>query len=201
MARKEVKEASRALTKRMRDESKRHHRPKRYAVITRLHPLTAEMTEGSLVLDDDDLVLSQWVEQYRKQYGLRVGDALTVHRMGNGDWVADDVISDRKVRRLKAKPKPGGGGEGEGGEEGGEEGEGGESEEPEEGSEELEEAEDEEGDPGTKALGALLSGGIGVIVHDEDGTVARGTEFSHYIWVGSVVPLNRLEVDFWMKPT
>lgn len=182
MARPEVKEVGRAVRRRIDDDTRRQHRPKRYAAITRLHPLTAELTEGSLVLDEDDLVLGQWVEQYRKQYGLRVGDTLTVHRMGNGDWVADDVVSDRKIRRLKSKAKSKKGG-----------GEGGEGEEePEEGSEELEEEEEAEE---AEALAALK----GYALHGTDPNFPRPACGSCE-WHGTVEPVNALDHDTWINP-
>ena len=203
MARREVKEAGRAMRQRIEDDSKRHHRPARYAVIKKLHPLTAELTDGSLILDDDDLVLSQWVEQYRKQYGMAVGETLLVHRMHNGDWMATDVISDRKIRRLKTKPKqkPGKGGGGGGG--GGEEVE---DESPEEGSPELEaeeEAEEEkEAEEDEDAAGAVPKKPElkGFVVHGTNPNVPRPAEIGSVEWQGTVEPVNAIDNDTWINP-
>jgi hypothetical protein len=45
-----------------------------------------------------------------------------------------------------------------------------------------------------------LKGGLGVIVHAEDGTVARGTDYEHYMWIGTVEPEHMAENDLWVNP-
>lgn len=186
MARPEVRDAGRALRQKAGSEAKRHHRPLRYAVITRAKPLTAELTDGSLVLDDDDLVLGQWPEQYRKQYGLRVDDTLIVNRMSNGDWLATDVVSDRPIRkfvRTKASAKEAEGGGGEGGEE----------TEPEEGSEETE-AE-------TSAADEIdRSEFKGFCEHGSDPNFPRPADFPSVDWFGTVEPLNGKHSDTLIVP-
>ena len=42
--------------------------------------------------------------------------------------------------------------------------------------------------------------GIGVIIHGEDEATARGTDYAHYIWIGSAEPENATEFDFWANP-
>jgi len=186
----DAREAGRSIRQRIQEEVKRQQRPARYAVITRANPRTAELTEGGLILDEDDLVLGQWVEQYRKQYGLRVGDTLIVHRMHNGDWLASEVVSDREVRRLKATPTkgPGSGGPGAG-EEGGEGGEGEEAEPPEEGGEDLEDVIEAEEVEASK----------GFAYHGIDPSAAR-PNCGSCEWHGTVEPLNGIDHDTWINP-
>jgi hypothetical protein len=65
------------------------------AVIRRLNPLQAELTESSIKLDEEDLSLAQSVRRYDADKGLAVGDALVVTPLRNGDWVAHDVVSEK----------------------------------------------------------------------------------------------------------
>lgn len=58
------------------------------------------------------------------------------------------------------------------------------------------------GAPGPEGPGleVLATAGIGVILHGENGAEARGTDFAHYIWVGTAEPVNAVEFDQWIKP-
>lgn len=65
------------------------------AVVRQIDPIAVEVTESHLYLDDDDLTLSQDVRVYERQYGLKVGDTVTVTPIGRGDYVVSDVVSDK----------------------------------------------------------------------------------------------------------
>jgi hypothetical protein len=42
--------------------------------------------------------------------------------------------------------------------------------------------------------------GVGMIVHGDDADAPRLPGFAHRIWVGTVIPLNAIEFDQWIKP-
>ena len=71
MARDAVRKASRAIRRKASEEAQRQSRSIRYAEVTSISPLTAEVNEGGFVLDDDDLVLSKWSQQSRPSTGSR----------------------------------------------------------------------------------------------------------------------------------
>jgi hypothetical protein len=85
------------LARAFSDHAARHaraqHRGPYYAKIVALNPLQAEVTSQRIVLDEDDMVLSQWVRRYDWEYELAVGDTLVVSRMPNEDWLAHDVVT------------------------------------------------------------------------------------------------------------
>lgn len=71
--------------------------PPDYGEVTQLDPLLVELAHSSHVLDDEQLVLSQEVRWYDVWVGLKVGDALKVSRMPNGDWLAEGIVSDEET--------------------------------------------------------------------------------------------------------
>lgn len=60
-------------------------------------PLQVELQDRKLVLDDDSLVVSQWVRRYSYDHGLVVGDTLLVSQMPSGDFLAHDVVSTQTI--------------------------------------------------------------------------------------------------------
>lgn len=67
------------------------------ARIVTLDPIQAELGSSGLQLNEDNLILSQWVRRYDYDYGLRVGDNLIVTQMTNAEFVAHDVVSSNKI--------------------------------------------------------------------------------------------------------
>src|SRR5687767_13454112 len=66
----------------------------RYAIVRSVDPLIAEVTDSELVLDEDDLLLSQGVKQLVASDALQVGDTLLVDLMNDDDFIARDVLTD-----------------------------------------------------------------------------------------------------------
>lgn len=64
-----------------------------YATVRGLDPFQVELQDRRLILDEDDLVITQWVRRYGYDYGLQVGDTVLVHHMPNDDFVVADVVS------------------------------------------------------------------------------------------------------------
>lgn len=48
---------------------------------------------------------------------------------------------------------------------------------------------------------ALQANGMGVLVHDADSDMLRGTDFATYTWIGTVEPTNMAENDIWFNPS
>jgi hypothetical protein len=99
--------AHREVAKRMRDVSRRtleHHvNDLMYAVVKSVDPLSVQGDAG-LVLDDDDLVLGHTVRRFDHDEGLEVGDTLVVKKMGNDDWLAIEVVTDRDLTMFAEAP-------------------------------------------------------------------------------------------------
>lgn len=97
---KHIKSAARALREhamraaeyRMADQRGPH-----YATVLEVDPISAEVHDLNLLLEDEDLSLCQQVRFYHEQFGIDEGDTLLVHEMGDGDWVATAVLSDKDV--------------------------------------------------------------------------------------------------------
>lgn len=96
-----VKEAARAIRRTSRDVVERV--PQTTMGVIRkappkgkYSPIQVEVTNSSLVLDEDDLSLGQGVRRYHIDKGLQVGDALSLDPLGNGDWLAQEVFSSAK---------------------------------------------------------------------------------------------------------
>jgi hypothetical protein len=89
--------ASHDLARAISNHAARHARQNAhrtfYARILQLDPLQAEVTTNRLMLDEDDIVLSQGVRRYDYDYGLEVGDTLLVSQMPNDDFLAHDVVT------------------------------------------------------------------------------------------------------------
>lgn len=49
-----------------------------------------------------------------------------------------------------------------------------------------------------RALGGASPDSVGLIVHGSVAATPRGTDYSHYMWIGSVEPINKEEFDIWI---
>jgi hypothetical protein len=64
--------------------------------VTRLRPLTINPMDLDYTLDEDEVVLSQWVKQYNRDHRIDVGDNVMMH-FANGHWIVVDVLSDKEI--------------------------------------------------------------------------------------------------------
>lgn len=64
-----------------------------YAVVRKLNPLEVELSSSAMTLDSEQLVVTQHVREYDLRHGLKVGDAVKVSLMRNGDWLVEHVIA------------------------------------------------------------------------------------------------------------
>lgn len=108
---KEIRRAAQA----MRAHSARvaaAHGPKspQLAIVRQVVPLTAEMTDHRLQLDDDDLILAQAVRRYHTDYGIVAGDTLVLIPTSGDDFVVVGVLSENEVKAGIATPKQAAGG-------------------------------------------------------------------------------------------
>lgn len=74
-----------------------HAKEPQLAVVRRLTPLQVELVSANLVLDDEDLTLTQSVRRYESNYGLKVGDTVVVQPVSSGEWVVSSVVSDKST--------------------------------------------------------------------------------------------------------
>jgi hypothetical protein len=65
------------------------------AVVLDTEPLEVELTHSRLVLDNEDLIISQSVRQYESDYGINVGDGLMLVPVEGDEWVAAAVIGEQ----------------------------------------------------------------------------------------------------------
>lgn len=70
-----------------------------YGIVRQVSPLQVEIEGRSLVLDENDLVVTQWVRRYGYDYGLSVGDTVLVSHMPNDDFVVHDVVSTDRIEQ------------------------------------------------------------------------------------------------------
>jgi hypothetical protein len=82
----------------VREHARRQHRylsrEPDYGVVRAVDPMQVELQASGIVLDNEQMVVTQCVRQYDVQYGIQVGDAVKVTLMWNGDWLVEHVISD-----------------------------------------------------------------------------------------------------------
>lgn len=167
--------------------------PEHYKVI-RKKPLTLEAFGSDLRLIDgeDGFSVPRGIRQHAK-----VDESILVGTDVHGDkFIIGQVSAFDPQAKPSGKGKGGGeggggGGEGGGGEEGSEAEEGGEVE----GGGADEALEGEEATSGIAALAAVTTGGLGVIVHGDDPSVPRETQYPHVLWIGTVAPDNKIDVD------
>lgn len=70
-----------------------------YAIVRSIAPLKVELSSSRLLLDDDDLVVTQWVRRYDLEQGIKVGDTVVVTPMKNGDFLVQDVVAAKDAFR------------------------------------------------------------------------------------------------------
>lgn len=70
-----------------------HHPLPQRAVVREIDPLTVELAESNLMLEDEDLTVTQHVRRYDRDYGLEVGDTVVVIPVSGGEFVVTSVIS------------------------------------------------------------------------------------------------------------
>lgn len=68
-----------------------------YGVVRQVSPLQIELEGHRLILNEDHLVVTQWVRRYGYDFGLAVGDTVLVAHMPNDDFVVHDVVGTGKV--------------------------------------------------------------------------------------------------------
>lgn len=97
--RKSVKEAAGALRRHSRRVADYHYgdRHPQYATVLSTEPWEVELHSGRIVLTEEDLTITQWVEKYDFDHVVEDGDTVLVHEMSNGDWVVTDVVSPKSV--------------------------------------------------------------------------------------------------------
>lgn len=74
-------------------------------VVLTASPLRVELTNARLVLEHEDLILSQEVRRYEYDFGLDVGDTLVLLPVSGEEWVVTNVISQRD--NIATPPPPG----------------------------------------------------------------------------------------------
>jgi hypothetical protein len=63
------------------------------AVVLDNNPLQVELTHGRLVLDNEDLIVSQSVRRYHHDVGINVGDEVLLIHVEGHEWIVAVVIS------------------------------------------------------------------------------------------------------------
>jgi hypothetical protein len=100
--RPQVRKAARAIRGKIKESHEAAPRGVRFAEVRRTEPLQALVTDSSLELDDDDLVLGYAARHYQKQTGLKKGDTFLVQRTPSGTWSVVDVLTDTKIKGTKS---------------------------------------------------------------------------------------------------
>jgi hypothetical protein len=80
--------------------------------VTSVSPLKVDLFESRITLEDDELVMTQWMRHYDHLYGLAVGDTVVIARKHTGGeihWVVTDVLSDNDIASKTAVGAPAGG--------------------------------------------------------------------------------------------
>lgn len=95
------KESVREVAKAVRSHAKRSAqsvvRHPQYARVLTTDPLEVELVESKHILEEEDLVLSQWVSRYDTDHTIDPGDTALVQPMRNGDWLVTDIVSEKAV--------------------------------------------------------------------------------------------------------
>lgn len=74
------------------EKAKRERTTYRFEVIDD-KPMTLEMVDGGVELEDDDFEMTQMVRLYDKRYGIAIGDHVLMVK-DEPDWLMVDVLSD-----------------------------------------------------------------------------------------------------------
>lgn len=88
------------IARQSREEINRNKRVFRGEVMS-ISPLSVELYDSETVLEDEDLVLSQGVQQYDATYGIEEGDVVLLHEELD-DWTVTDVIGDKTMLPAQA---------------------------------------------------------------------------------------------------
>lgn len=69
-----------------------------YGIVRRVVPLEVELTTADVVIDSDELVVSQEVRQYDRDVGIAVGDTIVLVPAVNDELVAVAVVSETPLK-------------------------------------------------------------------------------------------------------
>jgi len=100
MASDAIRRAAAAIRRHDRDLVENQVREIEYAQVTRSSPLSLDLFDSSISLDEDDLTLSQWVRAYQSSVGIKAGDRLAITKMRSGGWLAVDVIGRKGAANM-----------------------------------------------------------------------------------------------------
>lgn len=182
-----------AIDRRSKDHARRAAVRHQIGEIKRVKPLLVDPIDLDYTLEADDIVLSQWVRAYKENTGLKVGENLILHQVGD-HWVATDVLSDKKrplkVKRHKKKGKKGGG----------ESSEDGAEPEYEDATEQSEDEADQAQENKILEEGATKGEIEGIAVHGGDHNFPRPEGFATIKWIGWEEPFNAIDGDTWINP-
>jgi hypothetical protein len=72
-------------------------KPPKLAIVRKVDPLTAEMADHRLQLDEDDLLLTQAMRRYHRDTGIAAGDTLVLIPVSTDDFVVVGVLSQENI--------------------------------------------------------------------------------------------------------
>lgn len=89
--------ATRAVARAIRRSTQKHldhaiEQPD-HGIVTQVDPLLIELGQSDIVLEEDDLVLTQHVREYDTRVGFAVGDSVLVVPAASGDYAVVGVVS------------------------------------------------------------------------------------------------------------
>lgn len=91
------KRLAKAIADHATEQAESEGRRREYAVVHSVDPLQVELHGSGLVLDEDDLVVTQGFRRLTYDSGLDVGDTVVVDRMPNDDFLVSDVVGTGKA--------------------------------------------------------------------------------------------------------
>jgi hypothetical protein len=94
---REVRRAAEALSEHVRKSHSYHSRPVEQAVVASVSPLTAELVEGRLTLDETQLLLGFTARKYDQDHGIVIGDTLTLVEVSGDDYVVLEVHGSKEI--------------------------------------------------------------------------------------------------------
>lgn len=110
MPSREVRRAAEALSEHARKSIAFHTQKVEMAVVQSIDPLTAELVEGRLTLDETQLLLGFTARKYDQDHGIEVGDTLTVVEVSGDDYVVLEVHGSKEILKgVGTEPDPAGG--------------------------------------------------------------------------------------------
>jgi hypothetical protein len=94
----QIRAAARALRRHGTRMTKAHGtKPPKLAIVTDADPLTAEMVDHNIQLDEDDLMLTQKARRYIHDYGINAGDTLVLLQLDSDDFAVVEIVSETDV--------------------------------------------------------------------------------------------------------